>query len=223
MKLPENKRDRAQVLVLMGIGVIAVLLCLVQFGVKPVLDSRRKLQDEFDKLEEQLTKVRRELSYRRDILREYEEVTNSIARISAQSVLQPILGSYLLGVTETIETAAKDCGIKVSEIQEVGIQEIPGKKKDGTPRVFKSYGVQMTGVAGFERLCSLLHTLEQQNPLMCMTEFQVAGQPDNPERHRISVRIEWPIYVAPPPAANSTAPASPPAQTAASGQSKEEK
>ena len=39
-------------------------------------------------------------------------------------------------------------------------------------------------------------SIEVRNPYVCVTELRIASQPDDPSRHRASLRIEWPIEVA---------------------------
>jgi len=203
MKLPENKKERIQMLVLAAIGGIAVLYAVTQLGVKPLIHSRTKLVDELQELRKKLDKAKRELSYEPQIKREHEQAVAAIEKLSSDSVPRPVFGSYLLSVTETLETAARTCGFQVGDIQEVGIQEIPGKKKDRYPRAFKSYGVRVNGVAGLEQTYAMLQRIEEQNPLLCVTEIHIAGQPDVPEQHLVSFRVEWPIPV--PPEANPPA------------------
>lgn len=197
MKLPENKKERIQVFVLIGIGVALALFALIQVAVVPFNAARQKLQVVQAELDKRMEKARKELLHARMVKEEFDIVTADIDRIMATNVLRPILGSYLVGVTETIEQAARKAGIEVDEIQEVGIREIPRGAMDKTHEVFKSYAVQMSGEGAYEEVCAFLDKIETDNPFLCVTEIRITGRPDKPERHRLNVRVEWPIEAAP--------------------------
>lgn len=194
MKLPVNKKDRIQVFVLIGIGVVAVLYAVVQLAVLPFLASKQKLRDSLQTKKAKLEKAGRELNYAPSIKTEFDSVTGELDRIIANHVLRPILGSYLVGVTETLEGMARSCDIKVDEIQEIGVREPPRTgKKDTAARAFKSYAVQLSAKISYEQAATLIRKLEEMNPYVCVSELRITGQPDNPEQHRVTVRIEWPI------------------------------
>ena len=195
MKLPESKKERIQVFVLIGIGALLAIFAVAQLAVTPFLASRRDLLSKTEEQGGEMEKAKKELLHASVFKQEYDSVTVEIDRIVAANVLRPILGSYLVGVTETIENAAREAGLKVEEIQEVGVRELPRKKADTTPRSFKSYAVQATGEGSYDGVRAFIAKMESDNPFLCVTEMRLVGRPENPERHRFSLRIEWPIEI----------------------------
>jgi hypothetical protein len=82
----------------------------------------------------------------------------------------------------------------VDGIQEIGVRDPPRTSTKGAAaNAFKSYSVQVSAVATFEASWSFIKKLEEMNPYLCVTEIRITGQPDNPEYHRLTLRIEWPI------------------------------
>ncbi len=194
MKLPENKKDRIQVFVLIGIGFVAVLYAIVQLVISPYLASKQKLRETLRQKQEKLEKAQRELNFAPNIKTEFDSVTAELDKIIEANVLRPILGSYLVGVSETLETQARLCSIKLDEITEIGIRELPrAGKKDTAVRNFKSYAVQVTATVSYEQATSFMNKLEELNPYLCISDIRLTGQTENPERHRLVMRIEWPI------------------------------
>ncbi|MFZ4779868.1 MAG: hypothetical protein ACOYM3_31295, partial [Terrimicrobiaceae bacterium] len=92
---------------------------MAQLAVVPFSASRRELLSKAEKQGADLDKAKKGLLHASVLKEEYDSVTGEIDRIVAANVLRPILGSYLVGVTDTIETAARETGVKVDEIQEV--------------------------------------------------------------------------------------------------------
>lgn len=194
MKLPENKKDRIQVFVLIGIGVIAVLYAIAQLLVSPYMASKQKLRDTLQQQKDKLEKANRELNFAPTIKAEFDTVIAELDRIRETHVLRPILGSYLVGVSETLEAQARTFNIKLDEISEIGIRELPrASKKDASIRNFKSYAVQVSAKVSYEQASSFLRSLEELNPFLCVSDIQIKGQAENPEQHRFTIRIEWPI------------------------------
>jgi hypothetical protein len=194
MKLPENRKERVQVFVLIGIGAALALYALVQLLVSPYTAARQKLNAVQEDLNRKIETARRVLLYAPAVKEEYESVTAEIEKTMASNVLRPVLGSYTVVVTETIETAARLAGIAVTEIQEVGTRELPrGKTAIKTAEAFKSYAVQVSGDGSYEQVRAFLDKIETDNPFLCVTEIRITGRSDKPEQHRVTIRVEWPI------------------------------
>lgn len=194
MKLPENKKERLQVFVLIGIGVVAVLYAMAQLVVMPFLASKQKLRNSLQSKKAKLEKAQRELNFAPRIKEEFDSVTGELDTIIRTHVLRPILGSYLVGISENLEMLAHSCNIKLDEVQEIGVREPPRTGKKGSvARSFKAYAVQVSARASYDQTATFLRRLEDMNPYLCVSDVRITGQPDNPESHRITLRIEWPI------------------------------
>ena len=193
MKLPANKAERIRIIVLGAVACLIFLILLTQFAVRPFFDrwgeiraSRGEIQEKIDKAEAELTKMRRNDA-------EFRALTTQLDHLSKEDVLQPVLGTYLLGVQERIENLASTCGVKVESVKETGIMEIPGMRGP-RERAVRSYGVQVSATAGYDALLRLMQALETSNPYVCISGLSIVAVTDTPERHRITFRIQWPVW-----------------------------
>lgn len=193
MKLPESKKDRMVFFALIGVVTIVVIYVAIQWGLLPVLDARRGLETSLGERQDKLKKARRELDYAPSIQKDFDEVSAKIDKIKKENVYRPILGSYLVGVSEQIESAARASGIKIEETREVGVIDLPLKAKDSSLKEFKLFAVQVSANGAYQSIAQFLMQMEEQNPFFSITDMTISGQPDRPEEQRVSVRMEWPI------------------------------
>jgi hypothetical protein len=194
MKLPEGRKQRIQVLVLIGIGCVVVLIVLAQFALAPILDARQKLAETREEYQGRMEKAGRELKAAAQIQVEFDAVTGQLKAIAADYLLHPILGSYLVGVTEAMEPRAQETGFVMEDVQERGVQALRLRAKEITGlRPYNAYSVQITGQGSYAEIMAFLKSIETRNPYVSVTELRISSQPDNPARHRASLRLEWPI------------------------------
>lgn len=196
MNLPQDRKQRIQVLVLIGMGVVVLLILLAQFALVPILDSRQKLTETREGYRERMDKAQRELKASAQIQSEFDEVMQQLKAIAADYLLHPILGSYLVGVTEAMEPHARATGFTIEDIQERGVQALRLRAKEITGlRPYNAYSFQISGQGSYAEIMAFLKSIEIKNPYVSITELKIVAQPDNPSRHRASLRIEWPIAV----------------------------
>jgi Tfp pilus assembly protein PilN len=204
MKLPENKKERYQILGLIGVVAVLVLYAVAQIGISPLIVARRKLQTDLEKQQEKIEKAKRELQRATLLKVDYDNLTAEIDKIASANVRRPVLGQYLVGLTETIDTAARETGLKVEEPQDIGMRELPRSKKAATPPAFNAYAVQVSGEGSYARIQAFVDRLERDNPMLCVTDIRILGQQDKPEAHRVLLKIEWPIEAPPEPTKGAT-------------------
>ena len=197
MKLPAGKKERLQVLVLIGMGVIVLLIVIVQFVFIPILASRKALAEKRDDYMGQLSKARRELTASPQIQAEFDGVTGRLQGIASNYLLHPILGSYIVGITESLEPYGRDSGFTIEDVQERGVQAIRLSAKDTGVRPYNAYSFQIAGQGSLDQVVAFLRIVEQRNPYLCLTELRISAQSDSPLRHRVSMRLEWPLEVEP--------------------------
>jgi len=193
MKLPKSKKDRILIFSVAGVVSVVVIYVAIMWGLLPVLDSKQNLEKSLDEQQEKLKKARRELDYAPGVQKDFEDVTAQIEKIKRENVSRPILGSYLVGVSEQIESSARTMGVKVDEIREIGVVDLPIKAKDSALKAFKLYAVQVSAAGSYQALTRFLMQMEERNPFFGITDLQLTGQPDKPEEQRLSVQMEWPI------------------------------
>jgi hypothetical protein len=193
MKLPSTKKERMLIYGGIGVGGVVVLIAGVLFGVLPLLDARRAMESSIVEIGEKLKKAERGLDYAPAIQREHEDAVSQMVKIRAENILRPILGSYLVGVSEQIESSARATRVRVEDIREVGVVNIPAKGKNASLQSFKSFVVQVNAEGSYESIVQFLKHMEDRNPFFCISEIAITCQQDNPELQRLTVRMEWPI------------------------------
>lgn len=193
MKLPESKKDRMIFFALIGVVALVVIYGVVQWGLFPVLDSKRALETKLIERDDKLKKARRELDYASGIQKEYDEVTAQIEKIKSENVFRPILGSYLVGVSEQIESAARMTGVRIEESREIGMVDLPIKAKALSLKAYKLFAVQVSAYGSYQAITRFLMQMEERNPFFAITDLTITGQADGSEEQRMNVRMEWPI------------------------------
>lgn len=196
MKLPEGKKERTQVFVLIGMGIVVILIMIVQFVIVPILAARRALVERQEEYIAKLDKARRELNASPRIQEEFDAVRGRLQGIASNYLLRPILGSMLVGVTEALEPCVHDSGFTVEDIQERGVQSLRLTAKDAGTQPYNAYSFLVNGQGSLEQISAFLRATEQHNPYICVTELKITAQSDSPLRHRASLRLEWPLEVA---------------------------
>ena len=191
MKLPQNRKERIQVLALAVIGTAALMYAVFSLVIAQLAKHRSNAL-EADKLTEYLAKADSEVHAMVLSGDEYRRLQGEIGAAVSNDIIQPVLGSYLLSVRDRVEQTARRTDVKLTGIQEIGLQVLPVAA--GAPnRSFQSYGIQVIGTAGYAQLRTFLNELEISNPYLSITEITVAGHADDPRTHGWAVRIEWPV------------------------------
>ncbi len=192
MKLPTSPKERNQMLVLGGVLVLLAAYAAVNLTVLPVLRSSASLRREQDELQERL-KLAEQASRRLPRLtQEHGNLMSELASLTNTYLLRPVLGSYQ--VQDLVDSFAKGTGFTVGSVREVGKQEIPRKQIAAqAPATFMRLAVDVNGIGSYSNILMMIRQMEQMNPHIGLAELLVASQGDTPERHRVFLRLEWPI------------------------------
>jgi hypothetical protein len=198
MKLPEDKKERAKVLLLVAIGVIAVLYGLFS----AIMMIQKSMKDRATKIEQLHEKLRKaELTVKRmtsDVLSSSNSLTELHDIASVQGlVLRDRLGNYLLGATEVVESQAKAANAQIGSIKEGGISPIPQGDNPSTTNTFHIYTATIQMEGGVHALLRLLRGLEASNPYLCVSSVGITAQNGKPDRHAITFDVQWPIWADP--------------------------
>ncbi len=175
-------------------GAVGVgLFVLMHWVILPLFESRATLEVKLEEQRVKLKKARRELDYLPGLQRNYYDVVGQLAKIRSENILRPILGSYLVGVTEQVESVARTTGVKIEDVREVGVAEMPRKEKGAAPSSFKVFAVLVYGQGSYESISHFLVQMEAAHPFLCVSDIGIVGQPENPEMQRVTLRMEFPV------------------------------
>lgn len=199
MKLPDDPKEKLKILVLVGIGAVAVLYTLIALVVKPLFDEKARCKAELATLSDELSSSSRDMER---MLKERPGNTRALQAILDVSnrrgdILHPRLGNYELGAREYVERMSQACGVPVESMREIGLTQIPQPVEGGVDRTLKCYNMRITLACGMHEAVSLIQHLESSNPHLCVTSFSISTRSDQPGRHDINVDLQWPVWVDP--------------------------
>ncbi|MFH0878763.1 MAG: hypothetical protein V2A34_03535 [Lentisphaerota bacterium] len=191
MNWQEMSKERKQVLILAGIVAAGVLFVLVQYGLRPLFNSKKKATDELESLKAQLLKADNIIG-RDSLIR--TELTKSSAELN-RAMEQCIVprDNPLSWVTEKIYRGAREVGIDIESVAEVSSALSSRDKQKQTDRVFAVYSVRIITQCGYAQIVQLVEALEKSNPYLCISGISIAAQDRMVEKHAISLIVDWPM------------------------------
>lgn len=194
MKLPTDPKERNQILVL--IGLVAVGLCVgIFFAFKSLTTSKQVMRDRIEELEGKIQKA--DLKIKRMVAdkRDNDIAVKEILEISNKHILASVLGNYQLVARDILDGYARELGLKMEPVRELGQGAIP---YPGGDSAFMGYTARVTLFCGMHDLVKFLNKLETGNPYLCVTGISITQQSDkDPDRHIVSFEVQWPIWAKP--------------------------
>lgn len=193
MKLPDNKKERMQLIVLGVIGGAAVVYAVVMLGIVPLIKGR---SERARKIEELRTKIRDAETVIQQNTggpdRNYEALTK-IVEFSEKNLLRPRLGgNYFLPTTEIVERWARQSEIKIPPPSEAGRADVP--QTDPNRAVVRSYNFGITLNCGLHETIKFLRMIEDEDPCITVTRLSIVGNSAQPEKHAVNIGLQRPIW-----------------------------
>lgn len=71
----------------------------------------------------------------------------------------------------------------------------PPEPEPPVPTSVQVFVAEVGGVAGYEGAVDLLRRIEQYSPYITLAGLTIQTQPEAPDRHRVTLQLEWPIAV----------------------------
>jgi hypothetical protein len=199
MKLPENKSERAKVIVLIVAGSAGVLYGAV-FGVaKPILGQIGKTRGKMDTLAQDLQQAKTLAARIPKTREENARILREVRQNTDRHMLRDTHGNYLIGAKRIIEQGAAQAGVDLKAVEEIGVS-VMDRGVGGGPEsagAFKAYTARAAVRAGFYELVCLVETLEKANPFLCISQLDVVADEKDPLRHQIALHVQWPIWSSP--------------------------
>jgi hypothetical protein len=216
MKLASNPKEK-RLLIGLSITLAAALLYLgQQFIVAPIQTRARKVKDDRRQTEELISKGKQTLQVESAWREQQKRLQAEKEQVLRQWLLRPQLASYLVSAQSILIPMAQASGFTGITFREIGTRPIPRKiepppkpvaKTKGKPTAksattpapvketppYQLYAVELYGFADFAGIVHLVRQLETSNPYVTISELSIRGQPDEPLRHKVTVRVEWPI------------------------------
>lgn len=180
-----------QIGILSAIGGAIVLFAIIQFGMVPMAASRKDNRENTRALREQLDKAREVIGNGAETHRNLLQTRADICAL-ATNIPLPILGNYLLGMEQQIQSDCAGLNIKIVNVAESDVLDLAAWNK-----LFKLYRVRVVVQAGINDLARFFSTLQRRNPLVSVMAMSVAPLEGNPEIHNITFVVAWLIWAEP--------------------------
>ena len=196
MRLPQDKKERTKVLVLIGFGAVGVVYGIYAGVIRPLLSKRTECRTRIEELQGSLATAETTVSRMKRGEKENLEALREIVKSANRKgyVLRPRLGNYLLVATEIVERHANAVGVTVASLREVGILKFPQDAKDDEKYPFSSYAMRLGLECGLHDLIRFVEALEASNPYLCLASITITAQDKKPDRHDVSVEVHWPVW-----------------------------
>lgn len=194
MKPAADKSERTKMIALMAIVGITLVYVLVFLVIKPRIAQWKSDRAQYAELDTRLSDARKEI---RQVQSERTTYQNALRRIENQiaagnRLIRPRLGNYRIGAEAILQAWADASHVKLTDINEVGLQEFPQPGTRASRNALRGYVVRVTLSAGFADLLQLLDRVEAANPLACVVRMEVTAQESTPLQHAIMLEIQWP-------------------------------
>ncbi|HBA85826.1 MAG TPA: hypothetical protein DCZ95_17220 [Verrucomicrobia bacterium] len=194
MKWQEKTKEQKNILVLIGLLSVAVLFIAYQFGLNPLFSGKAKVAQEVRDLQAKLA-AGEEIAGREEKISQEVSVSNEEQHQADEHHIVP-RENPLSWVTEKVYFNAREVGIEIDSVAEVGSPLTSRERTDKQQKNFGSYSVRIVAQCGYRDLIRLVKVLETSNPYLCVSGISVVSQDRTAEKHLISLVVEWPMRMA---------------------------
>jgi hypothetical protein len=91
-----------------------------------------------------------------------------------------------------VTAAAEAAGVALDATSPYALSDGPGA--EGMPHILRAYTLKVDGRGAFDRILLFLRRIEQGNPLLCVFNLTIEAVADDPERHRMRLDVQWPVW-----------------------------
>lgn len=191
MKAAIGKKEKRQRQILLTITGLIVFYSAYAFGLQPLLSNRSRLGKRVAAERARLLRAQKDIAVLPLTRREWAVLDEQVSEATNRYVLRPVLGSF--PAQRDIYRLAQRTTFEISAIRELGKLPTPRGAITNAPSHFLRYTLDVAGNGSFADVIDLLALLESENPYMGVVELSVREEAQSPERHRVTLRLEWPV------------------------------
>lgn len=200
MKLPQEPKERMKVLMLIGIGAVAVVFMVVSVVVKPLMARKAQYREDIALAREDLDTAQRDVNRMmvdRDAnTKVLEGIVDGAYR--QNFVLEPRLGNYELGAREFVEGIAQSVGVTIASMREIGLTQMPlPTTEQDKGLALKCYNMNVQLLVGLPDLMLFLNAVEAGNPYLCVSSIAISSRIEDPALHTVVLELQWPVWAVP--------------------------
>lgn len=192
MKLSAHDKQRLRWSAGIAAGLAGVLYAYFQLLIRPMVQVRDADREESTFLRAQSDQARIDLREAAATRRDVAVLQQELELATNRFVLRPVLGSLLMSAQRLLEPLALDNDLQIDSCVEKGRVELPAGRSD-KERVFERYAMEVTVQGSYHGVVGFLMALERTNTYVCVSDIDIQGRPENPLRHKTTIRMEWPV------------------------------
>ena len=196
MKLADLKELNAEQKKKLGLaGILGVLVVygVMTLLVSPYINASSKDALDLAALTHDLDRAQQKLTNEAQIREHLEEADKHIKDVSRQSI--PPLDNPLSWVAGKVYNGARQVGVEIESVSDLGITAAPWSARKETKRAFVPYTVRIVTDCGYAQLLALIGVLESENAYLCVSDISVTAQDGAPDKHKTSFSVQWPYWM----------------------------
>ncbi len=197
MPLPENRADRIKVYALLALGIGGAFYALWAFVYQPLNRERWAVLEHIETIEHNLQTARITIRRMDELQAALAESARNLRARAEYDLIHPRLGNYLLQARETVIRHGLDAGIETIRVTELDFANPPRRPDNEPPRRTRAYAVRVTAECRYADLLVWLQLLEEENPLLAISQLQVLAQENNRLQHQVRFELQWPVWIDP--------------------------
>jgi hypothetical protein len=185
-------KEKKQAIFLVAMWVVGGAFALYYFVLLPYMNTSTTSTKDLDDLAAKIEQA--EVAMRGDarLHAEYALCTEEF-RQAIETYIVP-MDNPLSWVTEKVYANARQVGVDVQAVVEVGMSARYWDDAVKSERSVRPYAVRIVTECSYQRLIDLVEVLEKSNPALCITEISISPLEATPEKHSLNMTVEWPMW-----------------------------
>jgi hypothetical protein len=185
-------KEKKQALILVAMWVVGGIVALYYFVLAPYFANRTTSVNELDILAAKIEQAEVTMRGESRLHAEYHLCTEEFKQ-SIENYIIP-MDNPLSWVTEKVYAKARQVGVDVQAVAEVGSSSPYWDSAIKSERSVKPYSVRIVTECSYQQLIDLVEVLEKSNPALCITDINISPQDSTPEEHILNMTVEWPMW-----------------------------
>ena len=198
MNWHDLNKEKKQLVFLIALLVVGGIIALYMFVLAPFFGRKTMMASELEDLKMQVQKADNIIGRDTLIRTELAKTGAELGKAMEQCVAPR--DNPLSWVTEKIYRSAREVGMDIESVAEVSAAAASRDKQKQNDRVFAPYSVRIVTQSSYAQLVQLVEALEKSNPYLCVSGISIISQDRDPQKHSISMVVDWPMKTELPPA-----------------------
>ena len=185
-------KEKKQALILVAMWVVGGVFALYYFVLAPYFANRTTSANELDILAAKIEQAAVSMRGESRLHAEYALCTEEFKH-AVDNYIVP-MDNPLSWVTEKVYANARQVGVDVQAVAEVGSSSPYWDSAVKSERSVRPYGVRIVTECSYQQLIDLVDVLEKSNPALCITDISISPQDQTPLKHVLNMTVEWPMW-----------------------------